>query len=678
MAGTALTGQANSGRFGAQRRGIFLAAAVIAAAGVAAYHNSFSAPLVFDDLGSIRDNGTIRHLWPMGPALAPPPGLTVSGRPVVNLSLAVNYAIGGTRVWSYHAANLLIHVLAGLTLFGIVRRTLLRQGEGRDSTLFAAAVALLWTVHPLQTESVTYVIQRAESLMGLFYLLTLYCFIRGAADTDEGGPWFILSVTACLLGMATKEVMVSAPLMVFLYDRAFVSGSVDEAWRRHRRLHLALAATWIILAWLALGAGSRGGSAGFHTSVPWPSYARTQVWAIVHYLRLAVWPHPLVFYYGRMLRTGLTAGWCLDAAVVGLLAGGTGVALWRWPKLGFLGACFFAVLAPTSSVVPVATETVAEHRMYLALIPVVVLVGLGAVRALGRPAAVVFLLAVGLALGGLTISRNEAYASDLALWGDTVRSGPENPVAHNNLGEALRLRGQLAEAEDQFRRALRLDPAYADAWNNLGVTLAALGRPDEAIAVLARTAAIKPDDAEAQLNWGNVLQERGSFAAALSHYEAALRLEPDRADTHFNLGRMLLREGKATGALAQFQEAVRLKPEDAVARDNLGIALAESSRPGEAEVQFREAFRLVPAYPQAHNNLGSLLVAQGRVLEAVSQYEEAVRLDPGLPEPHCNLGAALQQEGRRAEAEAQFEAALRLRPDYPEARARLDQLRRAP
>jgi Tfp pilus assembly protein PilF len=673
MTGNAATGQANSARTGV--RTIFLLAAIILVAGAAAYHASLAGPLVFDDLGSIRDNATLRQLWPPGPVLAPPRGLTVSGRPVLNLSLAVNYAVSGPRVGGYHVLNLAIHLLAALALFGILRRTLPPTARAPDPALPAFAISLLWAVHPLHTESVTYIVQRAESLMGLWYLLTVYCFIRYAEGRKAwAGPAFL----CCLLGMGTKEVMVSAPLIVLLYDRTFVSGSLRAAWRRHRGLHLALAATWIPLAWLVAGAGSRGGTAGFHAAVPWTNYGSTQLWAIVHYLRLSFWPRPLVFYYGRMLRTHVTAAWVADAAVVGLLAAGTLLALRRWPRLGFAGAWFFAILAPTSSVVPVATETVAEHRMYLALIPVLVLVVLGVIRVLPRPAALAGLLAAALGLAALTLARNQAYASDLTLWRDTVRDGPENPVAHNNLGEALRTRGLLPEARDQFEQALRLDPSYPDAGNNLGVTLAAQGRPDEAIARLARTAALKPDDAETQLNWGNVLQEQGDLAAAALHYDAALRLEPERADSHFDLGKMLLREGRLPEAAVQLAEAVRLRPEDAEARNNLGIALAETGRPGEAEAQFVAALRLTPESLKAHSNLGSLLLAENRVPEAVAQYEQALALAPRLPEAHYNLGVAWLRTGKRPAARDQFEAALRLRPDYAEARAQLDLLPPAP
>ena len=184
--------------FSASRWAILLAGSLVVFAALAAYHNSFSVPFIFDDIQSIPENPAIRRLWPPGPVLSLPQdgGLTVSGRPLLNLSLAINYAVGGLTVRSYHALNLAIHVFSGLTLFGIMRRTLLqpalRPRFGSAALPLALAVALLWTLHPLQTEAVTYVVQRAESLMGLFYLLTLYCSIRGTEP-----PAFAPSRRAC-------------------------------------------------------------------------------------------------------------------------------------------------------------------------------------------------------------------------------------------------------------------------------------------------------------------------------------------------------------------------------------------------------------------------------------------------------------------------------------------------
>ena len=197
---------------------------LVVVAGLAAYHNSFTGAFVFDDLPSITENITIRHLWPLTGPLTPPHGggLTVEGRPLINLSLALNYAVGGLNVWGYHAFNLAVHILAALVLYGIVRRTLLterlRGRFGNAAAGLALAVALIWVVHPLQTEAVTYIVQRAESLMGLCYLLTLYCFMRGAVP-GATKLWQVGAVAACAMGMASKEVMISAPIIALLYDR---------------------------------------------------------------------------------------------------------------------------------------------------------------------------------------------------------------------------------------------------------------------------------------------------------------------------------------------------------------------------------------------------------------------------------------------------------------------------
>ena len=231
-----------------------LPALVIICVGLYAYHNSLRGPFVFDDVPAIRDNPTIHQLWPPWQALSPPQADNpVTARPVVNLSLAVNYALGGLNVWGYHVVNLAIHILGALVLYGVVRRTLLcaslRERYGDEARWLALAVALIWVVHPLQTESVTYLIQRTESLMGLFFLLTLYCVIRGSTSSGRRG-WYAAAIVCCALGMGSKEVMVVAPLTVLLYDRAFLSGSFREALRARAALYAGLCGCWLVLVGL--------------------------------------------------------------------------------------------------------------------------------------------------------------------------------------------------------------------------------------------------------------------------------------------------------------------------------------------------------------------------------------------------------------------------------------------
>jgi Flp pilus assembly protein TadD len=551
----------------------FVAGGLLILAALAAYHNSFSGPFIFDDELWITKNPTIRHLWPVWPVLSPPPGLIVRGRPLLNFSLAVNYALGGTNVWSYHALNLAVHIIAGLALFGIVRRTLRQpamRGRFPAGAGLAFAVALIWMLHPLQTEAVTYVIQRAESLMAMFYLLTLYCFVRGT-DSRAPGLWQALSIAACLCGMATKEVMVSAPLIVLLYDRTFVAGSFREAWRQRWRVHLGLAATWLELTYLMAGIGGRG--AGFELGVTGWTYALTECPVVVHYLWLAVWPHPLILDYGGdvVKHAAEAAPYALILAV---LVGGTVVALWRWPAWGFAGAWIFAILAPTSSFVPVAFQPMAEHRMYLPLAAVVAVVVLGIHAGLGRRSVAVY-LALAMGLGLLTARRNEDYRSELAIWHDTVAKRPGNPRAQYYLGLVLARAGQLPEALEHFQEAVRDKVDYAEAYNNTGTCLLLLNRAAEAVGQYEQALAYKPDYPEAQCNLGIALFNLGRFEEAAKHYQEAVRLQPDYADAHSSLAAAWERMGRTAEAIGQYEEALRINPGMAAARNSLARLQAQ-------------------------------------------------------------------------------------------------------
>jgi tetratricopeptide (TPR) repeat protein len=651
------------------RRVVALACGVLVFAVFAAYSNSFSGPFVYDDKDSIVENLTLRHLWPFSDALAPlGGGLTVSGRPALNLSLALNFAAGGLDVRGYHGANVLIHALACLTLFGLVRRALLlpslRERFSEAAVPVAFTVAALWALHPLQTEAVTYIVQRAESLMGLFYLFTLYGFMR-SVDAPAPGRWQVLSVAASLLGMATKENMVSAPVLVLLLDRAFVAGSFAGAWQRRRGFYAALAATWFLLGGLlASTGGNRGGSVGIGVDISWWDYVLTQFPALVHYLRLSFWPTPLVFEYGTFWIGSLADVW-LQACVVVALIAGTLFAWWRKPAVGFLGAWFFAVLAPTS-LIPGMTQRIVEHRMYLSLAPVVVLIVAAVYSRSGRRG-LAALLALAAGLGFLTFQRNADYRTEIALWADTVAKRPANAGAHASLGAALAEAGRMAEAVREDEMALRLSPGLLTTRNNLGTALIAVGRVDEAIQLLEESLRQEPDNAQAHLNMGVALDILKRASEARPHYEAAVRRKPNFAEAHNNLGDALSRAGRNAEGIAHLQEALRLKPGFVGAHYNLAAALVRAGRLAEAQAQFEAGLKLKPADAEAHANWGSALLATGHPAEAMVQFESALRLQPESAANHYNYGSVLATAGRLDEAVRQFEAALRLNPAYVDA-----------
>jgi tetratricopeptide (TPR) repeat protein len=658
--------------------------ALIIAAGIWAYHNSFHGVFVLDDSPHIVDNPGVRQLarpWQI---------IRHSSRPVVALSLAVNFALGRLDPWGYHAVNLGIHILAALTLYGVARRTLvsepLRFRFGEAGPLLAGAISLIWLVHPLQTESVTYIIQRAESLMGLFYLLTLYCVIRSQSSARRK-LWGIGAVASCVLGMASKPVMVTAPVVILLYDRAFLGNSWRELMRRRGWLYAGLAATWLLLPLMLANAPSEWEtSAGFEYKGVSPlRYALSQPGAVLQYLRLTFRPNRLCLDYGwphgsSDLRE--TSEALKGPIVVAALLAAT---VWAWerrPAMGFLGAWFFLILAPTSSFVPVA-DSIVEHRMYLPLAAVVAAVVLGAFeigkRLLNKKGAVVVGCAAGgvvvIVLSSLTIRRNRDYSSAVTIWQDNVEKRPNNPRAQFMLGSVLFHAGKLQEAVDHDEEALRINPDYAEANNNLGGALMKQDRLEEAIAHFQQALRTRPDYADAHYNLGNALGQLGRLQEAVGHYEQALRIRPGFAEAHNNLAKTLIQMGRPAEAIEHWKQALGINPDFAEAQYNLGLALMGEGRLQEAIGHYEKALRIKPDDVQAQCNLGNALVQTGKPQEAIERYEQALRIDPDYAEAHYNLGVALKQAGRVQEAIQHYEQALRIKPDFVEAQNALARAR---
>lgn len=480
-----------------------------------AYANSFQSPFVFDGANYLLVDGgetPIRDISTPAAILK----LLDHGqtRALVYLTFGIDYRLFGYDVRGWHATSTLIHICAALALYGIARHGFssarARPYFDGGAERMALAVALLWAVHPLNTQSVTYLYQRLESLMGMFYFLTIYLMTRYA--TTGRLRWGAASVLACTAGMASKEVMVTAPLVVLWYDRVFCCPSWDELTRRRGAFYVALAGTWGMLYWLMSRTWGVYADAGIldESRITPMEYALTQPGVIARYMRLAVVPYGLNIDYAWVKAVtwpmaddaGRIAWLPTEIADAGALArslaivGGclllTLVAVFRAPALGFLAGSFFVVLAPTSSIAPIV-DLCFEHRTYVSLAPLSALVAIG-VRAAWRAVAaklrfsptiagatleVAAWLAVAV-LVSLTLVRNHDYRSTVSLWGDAATKAPRNPRAQYNYGVYLQIDGQIDKAIVQYERAIVLDENYTDAYLNLARLAVYQGRKNDA------------------------------------------------------------------------------------------------------------------------------------------------------------------------------------------------------
>jgi protein O-mannosyl-transferase len=617
----------------------WLVVVVLIAAAVWAYSTSFAGVFVMDDKFAIADNPNIKALWPPTTSMSAPEESPVSGRPIASLTLAINYALapeevrdvlspGGPsappelrerflrNVWGYHFFNLLLHVLTALAMYGVIRRTLctprLRARFGQVSTPLAFVASLIWVVHPLLTDAITYVAQRTEVLMGLFFFLTLYCSIRA---WNAPRLWTAAAIASCALGMGSKQTMVAAPFIVGLWDWIFATADPATIRQSRRSLYAGLAATWIILA--VLVAMERWPhSIGFAREgwTPW-TYLLTQSGVIVHYARLSLTGSPLSLDYDGWPMARSIAQVAQYALPLAIIVVATGVAIVRRRPWGFPGGWFFVTLAPSSSVLPLATEIAAERRMYLPLAALIVAAVVAAYligqrvldlsisdlrrrRIIAVTLTVIIVGGIAIACGAATYARNRDYWSDERIWQDTVEKRPNNPRARVNYAIDLQAAGRLADAERELREAVRLKDTSAAAHANLGPILCGSGKLDECILHLERALALDRDYSSAHANLAEAYAARGKRVRAAEQFALALNAAPDRPFLLNRLAWLLatapedsIRNGPRAVELAERAASITAR-QDIMSLETLSAAYAEVGRFDDALRTGREALAL--------------------------------------------------------------------------------------
>lgn len=683
---------------------------------IVVYSNTFAVPFLFDDLPRIRDEIAIRTAWP------PITAMQNSNRPFAQYTFAINYAVHGYDVWGYHAVNLSIHCLAALCLFGLVRRSMLRSSKTLQQFAFLGGftVALLWAIHPLQTQAVTYIVQRLESLMGLSYLATLYFFVR-SQDSKFVTFWLSCSIFACFFGMGCKEVMATAPLAVLWFDRVFIASSWNEMFSKRKFYYLLLLSSWCVLAWSMLHyqVDYRGGGL-LHVPglTPW-SYLLSQSGVLVHYLSMAAWPSGQCVYPSWPIAQSISDVWPTLLLCLGLLAA-TVYCMFRYPKLGFLGGIFFLILAPTSSVIPIK-DLAFEHRMYLPLASVVTLVLITLlilIQRLHYPRGNMRLVrtytiacaTIAILLGTATYQRNRVFQTELSLWQDTIAKAPNNLIVMTGLATLFAKQGNIDQAKIHFVRALKIDPddpktnanyagflidqnqlelageylekAFQSNTNNLDANLDAitnmahlqnrLGNFQEAIEYYQVAVLGSPNDEELQSSLVAVHLGAGDVLKAISISKSNLEQRPVSAKAHLDYATALLAAGRNSEAIANCEKAIALDDQLAAAHATLAVLETSQER---AVARMAQAIALQPKSHEFNLAMGNLMLAT-EPAEAAGYFETARQTDPDNIEILLKIGSAWEACGLPEKGLPSLERVTHLLPDWKEAKQMLESLRR--
>jgi len=662
------------------------------------YAGCFNAPFVFDDFTIVNENPFMRSLWPPSRAMEAPYRSTAAGRPLVAYSFAVNYAVSGLAVWSYHLFNLTVHAANVLLLYALLRRTAALPGVAARlggvlsgpvaGRCWAGLLAAAWAVHPLNSETVVYIAQRTELMMAFFVMAAFACLLRSArhdrADGAEGDPgssglvWPLGAVVCGVLAALCKETAAVLPVLLLLFDRAFVAGSFKQAWRRRKLLHLGGIAVIAVAGVLGLG-GHRGGLEVGDPSVTW-RYLLTQGAVILHYLRLSLVPYPLAITHEWPLVDGLRDGW-LPAAAVGLGLLATGLALVKRPMIGFLGSAFYLLLAPTSSVIPIMSEVVGERRMYLPLIAVLILIWAAAAAAItrwsprGRGPVYIgggagFTLAAIMAWSAVTVARVQDYQTEERLWRQTLRVQPGSLYARSNLAGAIMHGSGLDEAERLLKEIQLESPDFPHVDSQLALVAfrrQQFARASDLYLKSAHSIYGKPTD-YAYAGYSLIMQgKREAGAYALGR---ALEMDPDDPTTLNFVATVLSKDGKYGDAVVYLKKILANYPEMSAVWSNLAHNLTQLGRPDQARAAFRSAFEQDPDDVRLLRNFGNFEAKAENHGPAIALFRRWLHLEPHAAEPRLKLVTLLVETGDDAAAAAEFARLVVLHPRNVEARQR--------
>ena len=667
------------------RKKKLLSITILCLLGVMAYSNTFRSPFHFDDIRVIVENSAITDLYNLKNIFSFYPA-----RFITFLSFALNYHLHQFNVPGFHIFNLAVHLGCGILVWWFSLLTfstpvISGQKIAKRADLIALFAGLVFLAHPLQTQGVTYIYQRATSLATLFYLSSLCFYIKARLLTEQkisptvSKCYYGFSLLATIIAMFTKEITVTIPLAICLYEFSFFRAKRRRLdWKSIAPFLFTLPVIFLTLAFTKFvnftdiysktkplwGISSR-------------HYLLTQFRVLVTYLRLVFLPLNQNLDYDYPISTALTELPVLASLL--LLAGILilAVRLFRNYRLISFGIFwFFLTLLPESGIIPLQ-DVIFEHRLYLPMLGFSIFLVSSLAYLLENkslkilPAILVIPVVV---YAGLAYSRNNLWKDDIGLWHDTVRKSPGKARPYNNLGLAYQNEGSFLQAFLGFNEAIKLDPDYANAYNNRGNIYHAQGRFKQALADFDRAIQLNPGYAKAYNNRGVVYQEQGNFEQAIADFNQAIKIDPyylkaynnrklayqgkanpsrefldfnnaadtvlAQAEVCYNRGLVYQNQGDLEKAILEYSNALEADPNLAVAYNNRGVAYQNQGDFKRAFLDFDQAIKIHPDYASAYSNRGAAYQNQGDLKSAILDYSRAIEIDPQNASAYYNRAAA--------------------------------------
>ena len=673
----------------------WFACSLIALVAVVIYSNIYRGPFVFDGTVQIEEKVQIRDLKNY---LSP--SALLSSRPIVEATFALNYRFGRLDPFGFHLVNVLVHVINGFLVYFLAcnvfkrlysssmgqfapvvastskanpkrvtsrtRRAIENKKRAASQSLIplmALFAALIFVAHPIQTQAVTYTVQRYTSIAAMFYLASVLLYIRaralysganGTGSSPKALAYFTLSFFCGMSAFLSKENTASLPGVIILSEYLLF----DRTWQGWKKKIVWFGSVFLLLGVFFLYvSGFFRGDLQFGSlledvsglmketgAVSRWSYLCTQFNVVAIYIRLLFIPIGQNLDYMYPFKTGFFDGYT-PAAFLFLIAI-IGLGIWnikKRPVISFGIFWFFITLSVESSIIPIS-DALFEHRLYLPIFGFVLIVVYLVFDLLKerRSWAVTLLISIIICLGVTTYERNRVWQDPITLWTDVVSKNPKNHRGHNNLGLALNDQGRFNLAVRHLLEALRIKPGFALAHTNLGAVFLRQGRVEEAIDHLSAALLITPFSVQAHNSLGVALANKGEFEEAIRHFSEALRIKPGFAVAHNGLGNVYARQGRITEAVKHWSKALEIDPDYATAHYNLAIALEQRGLIKEAKGHLFEAVRINPGYADAHTNLGFILERQGDIERASRHFSRALQINPGLVRARRGLEKTLR------------------------------------